>query len=165
MTDKGHFIEVNPLQWALRRFTDVGGSVYFPFICEGSANEFQCTDQKSPRIDILNAAKLINVSNQCIFFLIRSSRLPTFCGIFVCGPLQFKVKRQFISPLIGYYRGSGFDSKLKRHQLTNSWHAKDARACCGCFAGLGISRGGKKQKVIKAGKSFIILNELLALKT
>ena len=138
--------------------------MYFPFICEGSANEFQCTDQKPPRIDKLNAAKLINVSNQCIFFLIRSSRDPTFCGIFVCGPLQFKLKRQFISPRIGYYRESGFDSKLTL-SATNSWHAKDARACCGCFAGLGISRGGKKQKLIKAGKSFIILNELLALKT
>ena len=29
-------------------------------------------------------------STQCIFLLIRSSIDPTFCGIFVCSPLQFK---------------------------------------------------------------------------
>ena len=117
VTDKGHFTEVNPLEWASGRFTDVSRSVYFPFICKGSTNEFQCTDQKPPRIDTLKAEKLINVSNQCIFFLIKSSRDPTFCGIFVCGRLQFKLKRQFISPRIGYYRESGFDSRLKARPI------------------------------------------------
>ena len=29
----------------------------------------------------------------CIFSLIRSSIDPTFCGIFVCGPLQFSGKK------------------------------------------------------------------------
>ena len=91
--------------------------MYFPFICKGSANEFQCTDQKPPHMDTLKAEELINVSNQCIFFLIKSSRDPTFCGIFVCGRLQFKLKRQFISPRIGYYRESGFDSKLKARPI------------------------------------------------
>ena len=39
----------------------------------------------------------------CVFLLIRSSMNPTFCGICVCGPLQFK--RQFIS-YIGAVRSS-----------------------------------------------------------
>ena len=39
----------------------------------------------------------------CVFLLIRSSIDPTFCGICVCGPLQFK--RQFIS-YIGAVRSS-----------------------------------------------------------
>ena len=45
-------------------------------------------------VDTLNAAKLIvlreNDSTQCIFLLVRSFIDPTFCDIFVCGPLQFK---------------------------------------------------------------------------
>ena len=28
-------------------------------------------------------------STQCLFLLVRSFIDPTFCGIFVCGPLQF----------------------------------------------------------------------------
>ena len=39
----------------------------------------------------------------CVFLLIRSSIDPTFCGICVCGPLQFKL--QFIS-YIGAVRSS-----------------------------------------------------------
>ena len=31
-----------------------------------------------------------SVSTQCIFLLVRSFIDPTFCGIFVCGPLQYK---------------------------------------------------------------------------
>ena len=31
-----------------------------------------------------------SVSTQSIFLLVRSFIDPTFCGIFVCGPLQFK---------------------------------------------------------------------------
>ena len=30
------------------------------------------------------------MSTQCIFWLVRSFIDPTFCGIFVCGPSQFK---------------------------------------------------------------------------
>ena len=30
------------------------------------------------------------MSTQCILLLVRSFKDPTFCGIFVCGPLQFK---------------------------------------------------------------------------
>ena len=32
----------------------------------------------------------LNSSTQCIFLLVRSFIDPTFCGIFFCGPLQFK---------------------------------------------------------------------------
>lgn len=60
----------------------------------------------------------------------------------------------------------GFDSKLKRDQFV-------AREGCTCMLWMFCRAGNievrektrKKQKVIKAGKSFIILNELLALKT
>ena len=125
--------------------------MYFPFICEGSANEFQCTDQKPPHIDILSPAKLINVSNQCIFFQIRSSRDLTFCAIFVCGPLQFKLKRQFISPRIGRFRESGFDSKNKRHQFV-------AREGCTCmlwmFCRAGNIEGREKTKSDQRLKKF-----------
>ena len=34
-----------------------------------------------------------SVSTQCIFLLIRSFIDPTFCVIFVCGPLQFKCQQ------------------------------------------------------------------------
>ena len=33
------------------------------------------------------------MSTQSTFLLIRSSIDPTFCGIFVCGPLQFKCQK------------------------------------------------------------------------
>ena len=111
---------LNELQDVLRTLADLCTfllSVTRTLRYFGSTNEFQWTDQKPPRIDTLKAEKLINVSNQCIFFLIKSSRDPTFCGIFVCGRLQFKLKRQFISPRIGYYRESGFDSKLKARPI------------------------------------------------
>ena len=125
--------------------------MYFPFICKGSANEFQCTDQKPPHIDTLKAEELINVSNQCIFFLIKSSRDPTLCGIFVCGRLQFKLKRQFISPRIGRDRESGFDSKNKRDQFV-------ARQGCTCmlwmFCRAGNIEGREKTKSDQGWKKF-----------
>ena len=42
-----------------------------------------------------------SASTQCIFLLARSFRDPTFCGIFVCGPIHFKC--QFIEKKRGIF--------------------------------------------------------------
>ena len=39
------------------------------------------------------------MSTQCLFLLVRSFIDPTFCGIFVCGPLQFKCPFLSAEPL------------------------------------------------------------------
>ena len=39
------------------------------------------------------------MSAQCLFLLVRSFIDPTFCGIFVCGPLQFKCPFLSAEPL------------------------------------------------------------------
>ena len=67
--------------------------------------------------DTLNSARLITLPRiHCVylvyFLLIRSSIDPAFCGMFVCGPLQFKC-----SSVI----------KVKKPQGAKTYHFSSAR--------------------------------------
>ena len=54
------------------------------------------------------------MSTQCIFLLIKYSIDPTFCGIFVCGPLQFKC--QFKAFEVAAAQKSGLGNLFFSHQ-------------------------------------------------
>ena len=54
------------------------------------------------------------MSTQCIFLLIKYSIDPTFCGIFVCGPLQFKF--QFKAFEVAPAQKTGLSNLFFSHQ-------------------------------------------------